>query len=290
MKKPEHKPPFKWTGGKNRLWDKYENIFWPTEQFDNFVDLFCGAGSVSMWIRENYPNVQINMNDTNSELISMYNTIKNDYDEFEREYLEVVNKFVPLDKPARKLMYQTIMKEYCLSPEFCTETVNNARLYFMLQTNFNGIWKGYKKWRGRYSTPPGTLTMKAHFFDPARTRAFRDLLKDANITNLDFSEVESTGKTFWYADPPYRACIVDYKTAKNTDGFSEKDQKRLAEFLKTKADGGDFIAESNKEIGDGFWSENFGIDYNINPIDNVSVTAGRGSSFQTVSEVLITNF
>lgn len=266
------------------MWDAYHSIFFPHGKFDTFVDLFCGAGSVSLWIKENYPDVHIVMNDTNTELISMYQTIKNDYDEFEREYLELVNEFVPLDKPNRKLMYQRIMRNYCLTPENNDETTNNAHLYFMLQTNFNGIWKGYKKWNCRYSTPPGTLTMKEHFFDVKRTRHFRNLLQDATITNLDFADVEATGKTYWYADPPYRSSIVDYG-----GGFTDKDQVRLAEFLKTKSNNGDFISESNKEIGDGFWHEHYGNNYNINVVP-ARYTAGRGKTVKDVQEVLVTNF
>lgn len=284
QKKPEVQPPFKWTGGKNRMWEAYLPIFFPKGKFDTFVDLFCGAGSVSLWIKENYPDVHIVMNDTNSELISMYKTIKNDYSEFESEYLKLVNEFVPLDKPNRKLMYQRIMRAYCLEPENNSETVNNAHLYFMLQTNFNGIWKGYKKWNGRYSTPPGTLTMKEHFFDVKRTRHFHNLLKDATITNLDFADVESNGgKTYWYADPPYRSSIVNY------DGtFTDDDQVRLVNFLKSKSEQGDFISESNKEVGDKFWNTHYGDDYTINVVA-ARYTAGRGKTVKDVNEVLVTN-
>ena len=35
------KPLFKWTGGKNRMFDYYAPHFFPTDDFDTFVDSFC---------------------------------------------------------------------------------------------------------------------------------------------------------------------------------------------------------------------------------------------------------
>lgn len=284
MNKPDNKPPFKWTGGKNRMWDAYRSIFWPNGKFDTFVDMFCGAGSVSMWVKKNYPDVKIVMNDTNTELTGMYKTIQNDYDAFEKEYVRLAEKFIPLDKPDRKKMYQGLMSDYCLCPENNSDTINNAHLYFMLQTNFNGIWKGYIKWNRRYSTPPGTLTMKANFFELDRTRAFKQLLDSAVVSNVDFEQVSGDGKCYYYADPPYRDSFVNYD-----GGFLDDDQVRLVNFLKSKSDDGHFISESNKEIGDKFWENNFGDSYNINVVP-AKYTAGRGKSVVNVSEVLVTNF
>ncbi len=38
-KKPTLKPPFKWTGGKNRMWSQYQPHFFP-DNVDTFVDMF----------------------------------------------------------------------------------------------------------------------------------------------------------------------------------------------------------------------------------------------------------
>jgi len=280
--KPEVKPPFKWTGGKNRMWDAYSSIFWPNGKFDTFVDLFCGAGSVSMWIKKNYPDVKIVMNDNNAELMEMYRTIKNQYAAFEKQYLAYVEQYLPLKKEDRKKLYLDLKTEYCFGAP--SELVAATNLYFMLQINFNGLWKIYKKWGGKYSSAPGTLKEKAAFFDLSRTRAFHSLLKEAELCCGDFEDVSGNGKCYYYADPPYRDSVMKYDGA-----FTDDDQVRLVNFLKSKSDEGHFISESNKEVGDKFWQANFGDDHNINVVPAL-YTAGRGTSLRNVKEVLVTNF
>ena len=96
---------------------------------------------------------------------------------------------------------------------------------------------------------------------------------------------EYCGKgTYYYADPPYRDSIVDYQ-----GGFTEDDQKRLVSTLQEYSDGNSFIAESNKEIGDNFWQDNFGNGYKFSFFD-AKYTAGRGVTVNEVREVLVTNF
>lgn len=283
--KPDIKPPFKWTGGKNRMWEKYEPHFFP-DKIDTFVDMFCGAGSVSLWIRKNYPDAKIVLNDLNSELIGLYRTFQNDYDAFEKCYSDIVAKFVPMEHADRKKFYYDLREYYCHKHENFPEYKLNAMLYFMLRTNFNGMWKAYKKCNLRYSTPPGTLTQKPKFFDLQNTRDFRDFLNTCELRSSDFGELTEWRQkgTYYYADPPYRDSIVEYQ-----GGFNDDSQKRLVKFLQESSDAGCYIAESNKEIGDNFWETNFGEEYNFHFVD-AKYTAGRGTSTLDVKEVLITNF
>ena len=76
---------------------------------------------------------------------------------------------------------------------------------------------------------------------------------------------------------------VEYKNA-----FSEQDQIRLTDFLKSVGQQGCWFSESNKEIGDGFWNKHFD-SYNIHDMKAI-YTAGRGKTVKNVEEVLITNF
>ena len=55
------KPLYKWTGGKGRLLKKYTNLgFFPDpSEFDTFVDLFFGAGAVTCWVADMYPDKKL---------------------------------------------------------------------------------------------------------------------------------------------------------------------------------------------------------------------------------------
>ena len=282
MSKFSLKPPFKWTGGKNRMWKSYLPIFFPDGEFDRFVDMFFGAGAVSLWVAQYFPNTEIIINDSNSELIEMYKAIQEHYYDFEEHYCEVVKKFLPMEHGARKEYYYELRDRHAFHGEL-SPAVNAAELFFMLKTNFNGIWQPAKKMDYKYPTPAGTLNQKPSFFDLTQVKAFGEFLQRCIILQGDFENTEPfiNDKTFVYADPPYRDTFVKYQNV-----FSEEDQIRLVNFLK-KCPG--YLAESNKEIGDSFWKNNFGEEYNIHEI-SAKYTAGRGTSVVNVKEVLITNY
>ena len=84
------RPPFKWAGSKNRMFKKYiYSGFFPQTDPDLFVDMFAGTGCVSMWVKKNYPNTNIVLNEGCSELITMYQCLKKaNYSNFEKEYLD----------------------------------------------------------------------------------------------------------------------------------------------------------------------------------------------------------
>lgn len=286
------KPPFKWTGGKNRMREQYKDIFFPKNgELKTFVDMFCGSCSVSLWVAENFPNCKIVLNDKNAELIELYRVFQKDYDNLEERYTKNVFKFLSFGgskedvHTSKKKYYYDIRERYCHHWTEQTTAENAGDLLFMMRINFNGIWKGYNICNGRYSTPPGTLTQKEKFFKVDEIRKFRDFLKKCTLRCTDFGNLTSWMKsgTYYYADPPYRDSTVVY------DGdFSEKDQKKLVSFLKECSDTGCWVSESNKEIGDGFWEKNFGENYNIHDM-SAKYTAGRGKTLINAKEVLVTN-
>ena len=287
MRKPDFKPPFKWTGGKNRMWGQYAPHFFPEREFTRFVDLFTGACSVGMWIAENYPKAEIVINDSNEELIELYTMIKCCYQPLETEYIKVVDKFLSFPEHLdKKKFYYELRDRHAFQYNEIDDVTLAAELLFMLKTNFNGMWKAYKKMDLKYSTPPGTLTQKPKFFETDSLRKFADFLSRTTIMCGDFEDTSKyiSKDTFVYADPPYRDSIVDYK-----GGFDDKEQLRLITFLKAMSDCGALISESNKEIGDGFWKNNFDENYNIYEY-NTKYTAGRGTTVTKAREVLITNY
>lgn len=361
------KPPFKWTGGKNRMRDKYRDIFFPDGEMTTFVDMFCGACSISLWVAENFPDTKIILNDKNEELIELYRVFQEEYDDMEKRYQENVDillsfpeqgkvsasdvcgylnrdvteqelsqmfarlevlkketkakedpdikekrkelreikeclddytlpwtwlKNLPKEGTSKKVLdrknfYYSLRQRYALEPHTQTRAENAGDLLFMMRVNFNGIWKGYEICNGRYSTPPGTMTQKEKFFDVAEIRKFRDFLSKCEVMSKDFGELKEWKEpgTYYYADPPYRDSVVVYD-----GGFAEEDQLRLVGFLKEMSDAGCWVSESNKEIADSFWDNNFSEENYKKHYMSAKYTAGRGTSLLDVDEVLVTNF
>ena len=85
------------------------------------------------------------------------------------------------------------------------------------------------------------------------------------------------------ADPPYPDTRKMYSYL-----FSDDQQRLLCQRLNSLAERGCLIAESNKETGDGFWTEHMK-DHKIHYLDH-KYTCGHGGSVNPVTEVLIKNY
>ena len=273
-------PMFKWTGSKQRMLEQYAPHFFPDEKFTRFVDLFAGGLTNSLWVYEKYPDKEFVLNDWNGELVLLYATLADNVDEVIAEWFKCVQRWLSLEPVDRKQYYYELREIYCLQNEGKSDVYLSALLLFMLQVNFNGMWKAYKKCNERYSTPPGTCLQKQQFFDVNKITRVANFLKKATICNGDFASVNIKEGDWLYADPPYRDSVVLYQ-----GGFNEDDQVRLARFL---TESGCKFAYSNKHIGDTFYTDNF---VGCNIIDMAAkYTAGRGTSTLDVTEVLVTNY
>lgn len=271
---------FKWTGSKQRMLEQYAPHFFPDGEFTRFVDLFAGGLTNSLWVYEKYPDKEFVLNDWNGELVLLYATLADNADEVIAEWFKCVQRWLSLEPVDRKQYYYELREIYCLQNEGKSDVYLSALLLFMLQVNFNGMWKAYKKCNERYSTPPGTCLQKQQFFDVNKITRVANFLKKATICNGDFASVNIKEGDWLYADPPYRDSVVLYQ-----GGFNEDDQVRLARFL---TESGCKFAYSNKHIGDSFYSDNF---VGCNIIDMAAkYTAGRGTSTLDVTEVLVTNY
>ena len=274
-------PLFKWTGGKRRLFQKYSDLgFFPdASEFDCFVDLFFGAGSVTCWVAEQYPDKPIIINDLNSELMLLYRQIRNNWAEFREEYIRTYERFLATPEDKRKALYNAYKKDYCWCADALTDCEQAATLLTLLKTNFNGIWQGYIMYGRRYSTPPGHINYKPSIFDVDKVERFRDMLLRCELHNKTFSEVPIPDRAWVFADPPYRDTKKMY-----SDQFNDDLQTELAQLVQRAH----LYAESNKETGDGFWQNQFPAD-NIHFLDH-KYTCGHGGAVNPVTEVLIKNY
>ena len=289
------KPLFKWTGGKNRMFKKYGANFWPDREVNLFVDSFYGGGAVTHWAAEKYPNAEFIINDANTELVNLYKQLRDNTEAFcdavqkmEEDYLKVPAD----DKLSRKKFYNKYKMLYIdwvhESPR--DHTVDEfATLYFLMKTSFNGWWKVYQFAKGRYSTCRGTLTEKKSFINykllQETSRFFNDRVID--ILNNDFTITQDYigPKTYMYFDPPYRESYgYEYKEGE----FDDTDQKRLCDYMLKCSDGGSAVAMSNREVGDGYWSENMPEMQCI--LFDAKYSAANGPTMIDAKEVLIRNF
>lgn len=305
--RPE-KPPFKWAGGKNRMFKKYHLAgFFPAGEPDLFVDMFAGSACVAQWVKVNYPNAGIVLNEGCEELIIMYQQMKKaNYSNFEKEYSRhVTNGYSKFTSPGdRKKYYYSLRDQYALHAYSMNPTEQAAALFYLLQTGFNGIWQTSENFNFRYATSAGLMTWKCpgKLFDLSRIKKFSEFLDTCILMNGDFEKTQAFfGEGNWfYADPPYRKSFAKYNSA---GVFSDTDHVRLCDFLNDAHNVGCLVSMSNREIFSpgwvpeigtitkGWFADKFNDDFNCK-YHKVKYTAGRhnhGTGAKSI-EILIKNY
>ncbi len=144
---------------------------------------------------------------------------------------------------SREAFYYDLRSRYADAPEtFSSSVEKSATLYFMLQTNFSGIWQTRSK-DGVYYTPFGLGTEKNSRLNLASLFRFHEMLQDATISNQDFRSVEASRGSIHYFDPPY----IDSHTKYQKGGFSAEATKDLCERINTLYNLGECVFFSNKD-------------------------------------------
>ena len=211
-------PVVKWVGGKRQLLDDLTPLF--PKRVSSYCEPFLGGGAVLFQLQPNTAHV----NDINSELIQMYEVIRDNVDELiealgthpnEAEHFYQVRDW---DRDREK--YQQ------LSP-----VDRAARIIYLNKTCYNGLFRVNNA--GQFNTPFGHYKNPNIINEPT-LRAVSSYFQKASLTftSMDYAEVLSSVKkgTFVYLDPPYDPVSDTANfTGYAKGGFGRPEQIRLRE-------------------------------------------------------------
>jgi DNA adenine methylase len=233
-------PFVKWAGGKSSL--AQELLHSVPSHFANYYEPFLGGGALFFAIYSRNRSFNAILSDVNAELISAYEVIKDAPDQliqllsrFREEYFRSGNSS---SYYYQKRQWQT------------TDPIESAaRLIFLNKTCYNGLYRVNS--RGEFNVPFGRYK-NPKIVDPENILAVSTALRDANaqLRCADYRTVLSScaKNDFVYLDPPYQP---KSKTSSFTDyapgGFSEQDQRELAEEFRKLVDRGCAVLLSNSE-------------------------------------------
>ena len=98
------KPLFTWAGGKNKMLKHYKPILpapasslFPEKTINSYVEPFFGGGAMFIYIIKNYKPKSAYINDINPEIVSIYECIKHNYDEFVERVIELEEEYMLFD-------------------------------------------------------------------------------------------------------------------------------------------------------------------------------------------------
>ncbi|WP_312742361.1 adenine-specific DNA-methyltransferase [Cedecea neteri] len=203
----------KWAGGKFPLLDDIKKHL---PEGDCLIEPFVGAGSV--FLNTDYSRYVLA--DINSDLINLYDIVKNRADEYVRE---------------SRLLFTKAQNEeaiyYACRAEFnqCTDEFRRAVLFLYLNRHcYNGLCR--YNLRGEFNVPFGRYSKP--YFPEEELYNFAERSKNATFVcqSYDVSMVNVAAGSVVYCDPPYAPLSATANfTAYHTDSFSMVQQQHLAE-------------------------------------------------------------
>lgn len=211
-------PVVKWVGGKRQLLDALTPLL--PGRFSNYCEPFIGGGALLFWRQ---PKNAI-INDVNSDLIQMYEVIRDDVEglisELEK-HQNTADCFYSVRDWDRD-------KETYLAR---SQAQRASRIIYLNKTCYNGLYRVNNA--GEFNTPFGNYK-NPNIVNALVLRAVSRYLQKAGVTLScrDYSEVlaELPRGTFVYLDPPYDPVSVTSSfTGYAKGGFNKEDQIHLRE-------------------------------------------------------------
>lgn len=200
------KPPLKWAGGKRWLVPHLRPI-WQQHNHRRLVEPLCGGLAVTLGLM---PERAL-LNDINPHLINFFKWLKTGL------IIEI-----PMEN-SKNLYYKHRVEFNRLIQSGYSQTKKAAELFYYLnRTGYNGLCRFNKE--GNFNVPFGKYS-KINY-----TRNFlhyKEVFAKWEFVNGDFENLTLKPDDFVYADPPYDVEFTQY----SSEGFSWKDQVRLAEWL-----------------------------------------------------------
>ena len=245
--------PLNYIGGKYKLLPQILPLFPKVE--GTFIDLFCGGCNVGI----NVVSSKTIFNDTNANLIYLYNTFRNlDKDVLLDMIDEIIDQYSLSRSDINSYEYYNCKsssglgaynKEHFLKlrEDFNENTNYEYRYYVMLYVlivySFNNQIRFNKE--GKFNLPVGKRDYNNKM--QKKLSAFVDRIKKGNyqFTCVDFEEFDSSSfgeNDFIYADPPY---LITCATYNEQDGWNEEKEKALHVFLDRASAQGIKFALSN---------------------------------------------
>ena len=294
---PRAKPFIKWVGGKGQLLGQLGQLL-PSDlssrkQFD-YCEPFVGGGAMLFFMLCNFPNLRsATINDLNKNLVTAYTAVRDSPEELISLLSEQQSKYRECPSEVdRKEFYLSERARYNAQGLSSVETA--ALFIFLNRTCFNGLHRVNS--RGLFNVPFGRSTNPL-ICDEETIRADSALLQKVEILNGDFeaTAIGVSPETFFYFDPPYRPLTQTSSfTAYATDGFDDKEQKRLAEFCRQlNANGHQWLLSNsdphNSNPNDNFFEEAFD-GFDINRVSASRMINSKADGRGKISELAIRNY
>lgn len=297
------KPFLKWAGGKRQLLKeingKLPHDIKTSEEISTYFEPFLGGGSVFFYLKNHYHIEKSIISDINPELMLTYKCIQIKPEEIKeilktmrREYCEKETFEEKKDYYYNEVRepYNDNIGEINLNKIKDKDVKRAAQTIFMNKTCFNGLFRVNKE--GKFNVPMGKYKNPS-IYDPTNIDEVHNVLNDNVIIKIqDYLETEKyiTKGSFVYLDPPYRpisetSSFTDYYK----DGFTDKDQINLCEYIQRLTRNNINVMLSNSQTNDNFFKKHYS-NQEIHKVKARRSINSNGKKRNKINELIITNY
>lgn len=274
-KNPLVQPVLKWAGGKRQLLPEISKYI--PKKITTYYEPFLGGGAVLFHLQHKKAVI----NDFNTELVNMYNVIKDNLDELIED----------LKNHKNEEDYFYYIRGLDRTPEFnnLTNIQKASRIIYLNKTCYNGLFRVNSS--GEFNTPFGKYK-NPNIVNEITLRAVNKYLNDNDVTllNGDFEDALRNIRrgSFVYFDPPYHP-ISDSSsfTGYTLDGFSADDQIRLKRLCDRLNERGIKFLLSNSSAP---FILDLYKDYKIELVGANRSINSKGNKRGEINEVLVRNY
>ena len=233
--------PLFYVGDKYKLMPQLNNLF--PAQIENFYDVFCGGGSVSINVTAN----SYFMNDIDGKIIELHKHLQknsNNILKFIERMYEIIRYYgLSLSEKGKNQEIEEFKKKYVktyfseynkksylkLRDDYNKYRINTDLLYLLLVYGFNHMIRFNKE--GKFNLPVGNVDWNKNVTSALKN--YSNWYNQNTVTvssGIDFEkfvrEQTLTKSDFLYFDPPYLITFSDYNKL-----WNEEDEKRLYRLL-----------------------------------------------------------
>lgn len=264
------KPMLKYAGGKQKEIPCFlEHI---PEKFGTYIEPFLGGGAVFFHLE---PERAI-LNDKNQKLIQFYRDVRDNFPVLSKELTTLGELYQANQKDYKERKAQSPDKRVANANEelyYAMRKLYNhpdgsylygTIYYFINKTAYSGMIR-YNK-AGEFNIPYGHY---ANFNPDIVTKEHSELLQRATLFNTDYADIFAKAKVddFIFLDPPYDCVFNSYGNNDIPDGFTEAEQRRLAENFKNLSCKALMIIGKTpliEELYKGYIVDEYDKDYSVN--------------------------
>lgn len=297
------KPFIKWAGGKSQLIPEISKRL-PKYISEGssyiYVEPFSGSAAFTFYLlqSDNPPSTVI-INDINSDLINLYQVVKNHPNELLSYLKTIQSEYDKLEnKEAKQPYYYDKRKTFNARN---SNDVEHAGLFiFLNRAGFNGLYRVNRK--NEFNVPIGSYKKPNFVFEDTILQASK-LLRKVKIYNQSYEDtlkyLEETNNqglpVFFYFDPPYKPLSDSASfTSYAKDSFDDDDQEKLKSFCDVLDQEGYQWLLSNSDTTnldpENKFFDDLYSDYKIERVKASRSINSKGAKRGQINELLIRNY